>query len=176
MRTRCRRIVVDSTLLLVVTCSVAAAAEPFPVLTVCEALKDPSRYDGKSVIIVGRSVGTSEGSWLSEDCGLTVLNGGREFSPLISTAWGTDQFAPPPELPEKFKWDRPLLQQKLAEVRKTTKLRYRTEMWAAEFGRLETKLPREGPFGGDITGFGHQSGAPAQLVGPRNGFLRLGSR
>ena len=36
-------------------------------------MRDPSRFGGQTVIIVGRSVGTSEGSWLDEDCGLDRL-------------------------------------------------------------------------------------------------------
>ena len=53
-----------------------------PILTVCDALRDPVRYGGKVVIIVGRSVGTDEGSWLSEDCGFKLEIEGR--------AYGTD--------------------------------------------------------------------------------------
>jgi hypothetical protein len=34
---------------------------------------------GKSVIVVGRSVGTSEGSWLDEHCGMQVMIQGRSF-------------------------------------------------------------------------------------------------
>jgi hypothetical protein len=40
------------------------------VLTVCEALNDLSRYNGKTVVLVGKFASTSEGAWLSEDCGL----------------------------------------------------------------------------------------------------------
>lgn len=73
-----------------------------PVLTVCEALMEPDRYDGKSVVIVARSVGTSEGSWLSEDCGLEVTNAGREFPPVISTSNVLSDIEPPPQLPDNI--------------------------------------------------------------------------
>jgi hypothetical protein len=69
------------------------------------------------------------------------------------------------------------LQQKLEQVRRTTQLRACKEMpstdrWLAVLGRLETQLPRQ--VGSNYAnGFGHQNGAPAQLVGARQGFLRL---
>ncbi len=153
-----------------------AADDQPPVLTVCEALTYPDRYDGKSVVIVGRSSGTSEGSWLVEDCGLKVMRAEREFPPIVSTAYAESEFEPPPDLPNNFKWNRRLLQAKLDEVKKTTQLRSPTDIWAAVFGRLETKLPHDTFFGEITGGFGHLSGAPAQLVWRMKGFLTLKSR
>jgi hypothetical protein len=74
---RCSRSIVALALLFAGTRGVTPAADNQPpVLTVCEALIDPDRYDGKSVIIVGRASGSFEGSWLAEDCGHKVVNSG----------------------------------------------------------------------------------------------------
>ena len=153
----------------------ATAEDAPPVLTVCEALSDLSKYDGKQVIVVGRLASTFEGAWLDEDCGLKVENGGREFHADISLAYVESWFAPPPSLPNGFKWDENLLKQKLGQVRRTTKLRgYKSY---ACFGRLETRLPRTLDMGQGRTitlnGYGHLGGSPAQLVGPREGFRAL---
>jgi len=158
--------------------SVTAAPDEVPVLTVCEALNDLQRFEGKSVIIVGRFSSTDEGSWLGEDCGLKVVNGGREFQPSISISYAVSDFSPPPKKSSGFKWDERLLQQKLEQVKRTTSLRVYKEInysdqWLAIFGRLETELPRKLNMGngryGYTTGFGHLSAAPAQLVSPDDG-------
>ena len=152
------------------------AANRIPVLTVCQALREPGRYAGQNVIVVGRSVGTDEGSWLDENCGLKLLIQGRSFSATISTAYAASDFAPPPQLPEGFKWDKSLLRQALAEVRKTTRLDRGTR-WDAVYGRLETTVPRIVTLGNgqvySTFGYGHLSAAPAQLIFPVNGFRRL---
>lgn len=149
---------------------VAAMPEDGLALTVCEVLSDLDRYEGKSIIVVGRFSWTDEGSWLSEDCKLEIVRGGREFSdPQISIAW-----------------DRRLLEQKVAQLKRTTKLRkYRpskyNEKWVAVFGRLESRLPRQMqpatplPNGWSATtnGFGHLSGSPAQLIPATGGFLTI---
>lgn len=153
-----------------------------PVLTVCEALSDADKYEGKSVIIVGLLASTDEGVWLTEDCGLKVRRGDREFSAQISTTYVDGDFAPPPRFPEGFKWSKRLLRQKLTQIKQTTELhtyqdRRYNQRWYALFGRLETRLPREIPTGTNTkaytNGFGHLSGSPAQLVSPYDGSLRL---
>jgi hypothetical protein len=45
-----------------------------PVITVCEALTDLQRYQGKDVIILGKYVHTMEGNWLVAECGFKVKN------------------------------------------------------------------------------------------------------
>ena len=160
----------------------SAASANIPVLTVCEALNDADQYEGKSVIIVGRTASTIEGRWLTEDCGRKFVRGNREFDAQISTFYFVGDFAPAPPLPDGFKWDKRLLQQKLTQVKQTTELhtykdRRYNDRWYAMFGRLETHLPRR-IFTTNKTeaytdGFGHQSGSPAQLVSPGNGSLRL---
>jgi hypothetical protein len=148
-----------------------------PVLTVCEVLSDLQRYDGQSVVVVGRSSFTEEGSWLDEECGLKVVNDGREFPASISTAYAASEFAAPPPKPSGFRWNKRILQQKLETVQRTTHLRVLkdinySDQWLCVFGRLETRLPRQVSFG-YTNGFGHLSAAPAQLISPKDGFLRL---
>jgi len=161
--------------------SLLAASDDVPVLTVCEVLSNLERYEGGTVIVVGRSTGTLEGSWLDEDCGMKVVRAGREFRATISIAYSTGDFAPPPELPKGFQWDKNILQQKLSQVKRTTKLRTHkhedSDEWLAVFGRLETGLPRKVNIGngrhGYTSGFGHLSGSPAQLIFPADGSVRL---
>lgn len=158
-----------------------------PVITVCEALADMQRYEGKAVIVVGRHSHTDEGAWLDAECGFTVKNGGTEFpSPSISVSYAASDFDPPPGKPLGFRWDKPLLLRTLQQITNTTKLRVMreinyTDQWMAVFGRLETHLPRKrhiiDGFGreGDVytRGFGHLAGSPAQLISPDNGFVVL---
>jgi hypothetical protein len=154
----------------------AMTANRIPILTVCEALRDPSQYDGQTVIVVGRSIATSEGSWLSENCGLKLTAEGRTYSATISTAYAVSEFAPPPQMPKSFKWDKSALQHALDIVKATTHLETK-EHWGAVYGRLETAPTheinlRDGSVA-TIVGYGHLNGAPAQLVSPELGFLRL---
>ena len=152
------------------------AASAIPILTVCDALRDPVRYGGQVVIIVGRSVGTSEGSWLDEACGLKVVVEGRAYPTIISTAYVASWFAPPPQLPEAFKWDKSALKHALDRVKTTTRLDSK-ECWGAAYGRLETAPSHEIKLGdgrvGTIYGYGHLNGAAAQLISPEGAFLRL---
>jgi hypothetical protein len=70
-----------------------------PILTVCQALKDSGRYAGRAVIIVGRWVSTSEGSWLDEKCGLVLVIESRTYPTAISTSYVVSDVAPPPRSP-----------------------------------------------------------------------------
>ena len=167
----------------IVACGIAFGApnDSPPVLTVCEALSDLGRYEGMTVIVIGRVVSSDEGAWLDQDCGREIVNGGRTFRPSISLAWAFLEFGPPPQLPSGFKWNRRALQEKLDQVRRTTHLerphaRHYPDRWFAVFGRFETHLPRKVGDLGVTNGFGHLSGSPAQLISPRDGFLRLKDR
>jgi hypothetical protein len=168
-----------------VSSGLRAAPEVIPVLTVCEVLKDLDRYEGKSVIVVGRSSSTDEGSCLNEECGLKVVWGGREFDAQISTAVFASESAPPPQLSHAFRWDKRQVQRKLEQLRLTTDLRtlkdrkYRqyNDRWFAQFGRLET-CPSRAIIVGDrrtvhTSGCGHLNASPAQLVSPADGYLRI---
>jgi hypothetical protein len=144
-----------------------------PVVTVCEALQDRTRYNGKAIIVVGRFVGTMEGTWLDENCERKIVTDGYTWDNSISTAYVVSQVEPPPRLPKKFKWDTELLANKLKDVQKTTKLQVLKEYnysdrWVAIFGRFETRLPFVGRFG-----FGHLNAAPAQLISSVKGYHEL---
>src|SRR5262245_31627644 len=142
------------------------AANRIPILTVCDALRDPARYGGQVVIVVGRSIGTSEGSWLSENCGLKLNAEGRTYSATISTAYFVSDFAPVPKMSKSFKWDKSALQDALNRVKATTHLEPK-EHWGAVYGRLETapthKIKLRDGSVATIVGYGHLNAAPAQL-------------
>jgi hypothetical protein len=150
-------------------------ASRVPILTVCEALRDPGQYAGKIVIIVGRSAGSDEASWIDEDCGLKLVIQGRTYRSLISTAYAADEFAPPPKKFNGFKWDKGALQRALDRVKSTTRLDYKA-YWCAIYGRLETAPTREIRLNDGTVGYGHMGGAPAQLIAATDGFLRLKGR
>jgi hypothetical protein len=150
--------------------------QDIPVLTVCQALRDRARYGGQTVIVVGRSVGTSEGSWLDENCGTDLIIEGRKYSFAISTAYAVSEFATPPPKPRGFRWDKRLLKRTLAEVRSTTHLESHAR-WFAVYGRLETATVRTVAWGPDrlatTSGYGHLGAAPAQMVAGSDCWLRL---
>jgi hypothetical protein len=77
-----------------------------PVVTVCEALHDLSRYNGMDVIVIGRFGGTNEGSWLSEDCERKIVTDGYTWANIISTSYSRSEVQPPPILPTAFRWQR----------------------------------------------------------------------
>jgi hypothetical protein len=147
-----------------------------PVLTVCQALRDPARYRSANVILVGRLTGTSEGRWLDEDCGLDLTIEGRKYATAISTAYFVSEFAPPPKKPRGFRWNKSLLKMALAEVKKTTRLQP-GGTWYAVYGRLETEttriIARSNSWVKTETGYGHLGSAPAQMVADRNCWLKL---
>jgi hypothetical protein len=58
-----------------------------PVVTVCEALKDLSRYNGKSIVVAGRLANTNEGVWLGEDCERRIVTDGYSWDNIISTTY-----------------------------------------------------------------------------------------
>lgn len=141
----------------------AAQSAPIPVLTVCDILRDPALYHHKTVIVVGALRDADQGSWLREDCDLTLTAKGRTWPTAISLSWSAREFAPPPGLPKHFQWAGQLLHQKLAVVRTTTRLAPKEE-WLAVRGRIEARRP---------SGYGHNGYAPAQLVAPDDGYLHL---
>jgi hypothetical protein len=147
-----------------------------PVLTVCDALENLQTYNGKTVIIVGRSSTTGEGSWLDQECDRKLVTQSFTWPSSISTAYIKRTTAPPPKLPEGFSWDVEALKQKLESVKKKTRLRP-DDVWLALYGRLEThdKLQVALCGGGRLcgVGFGHLSASPAQLVYPDDAEYRF---
>lgn len=157
-----------------------APAASTPVLTVCEALRDLNLYNGKNVVIVGRSAWTFEGTFLSEDCepdGRTMVQGERWLSGIYIS--GEDQQSARQGI---FKFDEELLRQKLAVVQRTTHLISEqksiaknnpfADRWMAILGRLvsrATLMPHRPPNSSqtkDVSGngFGANGSVPAKLV------------
>lgn len=152
------------------------ADQTIPVLTVCQVLRNPGQYSGQTVIVVGRSVGTDEGSWLDEECGSKIVIQGRSYEAAISTAYSANDFAPPPRKPKGFKWNKRLLRQALKEVKETTHLE-RGARWYGVYGRLEAEPTRTINLNNGRTattaGYTHLSAAPAQIIAASDGYLRL---
>jgi hypothetical protein len=80
-------------------------ADRIPVLTVCDALKDASKYNGKSIFVVGRQVSTMEGLWLGQKCKENVVADGRKWDSDIWTQHAGLKMAPAPILPAGTHWD-----------------------------------------------------------------------
>jgi hypothetical protein len=160
------------------TSAAAESSEGIPILTVCEALNNIPEYQGKTVVIVGAVKATSEGAWLDEHCPGSLTIEGRSWPYSISAAYARGENDPPPPLPQGFRWDKIALRKKLSEVKSTTKLEvlpqyHYSDTWAAIYGRFEAQ-PQHFTIYGDLeVGYGHMSGAPAQLIWPRGGWHQL---
>src|SRR5438132_528561 len=93
-----------------------------PVVTVCETLKNLSQYDGQTVVVVGKIVGTSEGSWLREDCDYKLTTDRYTWPNVVSVSYVLSEVKPPPKMPNGFKWDANVLKAKLKQVQQSTTL------------------------------------------------------
>lgn len=153
-----------------------AAAQSVPVLTVCEALQNLKLYNGKSVVIVGRSGYTLEGTFMGEDCGpdgRVMIQGNRWLSLIYVSA----------EDPKKtmdFHFDQALVRMKLAELKRTMPPRSESKSsnnpfaahWTAMFGRLVSPKTLRSPRPPSASqpknlpgnGFGANGSVPAKLA------------
>jgi hypothetical protein len=145
----------------------SASTDRIPVLTVCEALQDLSAYNNKSLIVIGRFVKTSEGTWITDDCERKIVTDGYTWDNLIWAVYIAGVTEPPPSLPANFHWDNELLMKKAVTSKDYNKYPDH-KGWIAMFGRLEAKIPPEAykNFTGEIRGrgFGHLGGAIAQFI------------
>ncbi len=148
-----------------------------PILTVCEALQNRVRYNGKPIIVIGRTVRTMEGSWLSEECNTKISTDGVVWGGNISLTVYLERTDPPPNLPKDFRWDDRTLLKKLKSLGDYSHYQSFFTNWAAVFGRFETRISPEyfrdanGHLRG--LGFGHLSGSLAQLISGSDGFHEL---
>lgn len=151
------------------------------VLTVCEALENLNQLNGKNVVLVGKLVSTMEGQWLSQECKQKLVTVGYTWMSIISLTY-VRSTVNPPSVPGGFKWDVKLLQEKLHQVQKTTKLEVLKhdnypDKWFAILGRFETRIPPQVAIGADGrphgNGFGHMGAAPARLVSDQDGKREL---
>jgi hypothetical protein len=142
-----------------------AYAQPIPVLTVCEALHDLEKYNGKVVIVVGRAFWTFEGSFMNEECGRdgTTMVQGQEWLNMI--AFGPRNV----DMAIAFEWDMDALTRKLKQVQQTTRIQERAipisgEGWSAVCGRLESPRSLQPPGKRNAgNGYGANGSVPAQL-------------
>ena len=148
-----------------------AGAEPtLPVLTVCEALSAPMKYNGRILTIRGRPSGSDEGYWVNGDgCPGVVTTDGFMWPSEISLAMPT---LPRPlrlhSVDFTYDWDaRHRLDAKYKRLRKrvpqdclvftyTGLFETRTD-WSAQ-----KMVYANGRF--SYAGFGHLGEAPAQLL------------
>jgi hypothetical protein len=174
-----------------------AGGEP-PLLTVCDVLASPARYQRSSIMVVGRIRSTDEGTWLGEDkCDSPLITDGYQWPSML---WLSCCSVPAPRSGKSAVTDF-MLWSKLAQVRKRTKLGTRqvfqgggivrdrravqtwtgmrdvAEQWAVVYGRFETQERlRPSKASGAATdwgnGFGHLSAAPGQLI-YQQGAIRL---
>jgi hypothetical protein len=157
----------------------ANPVEPVKVVTVCDILLDPSSFNGKSMVVLGRLSASDEGLWLVEekcDRKVDTKNGGASNIMVWLEHRGRGP-SPPLAMPLI---DQDSLRAKLEQAGKTTKLgkhvQYQctisylekdarpqcgwpevNDEWAIVYGKVETIGDRE-------YGYGHLSGAPAQVV------------
>lgn len=146
-----------------------AAAQQIPVLTVCEALHELPKHNGKLIIVVGRSFFSFEGSFMNEECepdGRTTVQG-RKWLSMI--AFGPRDSREPIDV----RWDPDVLTEKLRQVQQTTRLQSPNsspsiERWTAVYGRLEAPQELRTPSSSGRryragNGYGANGTVPAQL-------------
>jgi hypothetical protein len=169
----------------------AAQTTPAPLkpVTVCEILVNQEKYNGTNAAVIGRYDYTNEGQWLSEGkC--DWMPGNEVVWPNIIWIDCCDHPAPDPPS-GSFVLDESALIEKLAHVRKSTKLQVQSrkqytikdgkrvsagmsdvkETWAVAFGRIDAKrqwVTLVGVLGGKNVvknaGYGHAALAPVQIV------------
>ena len=160
-------------LLIALTCASAAAqvvgAQPDPpTVTVCDLLSQPLKYDGTFVRIQGRLTGTDEGTWFASDKCPSVFVTNKYRWP--SVIWFSTPSMPNPNGQHAidFQFD--------AESEARVEAKYRAlkprvppkcVIWTY-MGLFETRRdwsePRAIGVDGNPLGFGHQGGAPGQLI------------
>jgi hypothetical protein len=142
------------------------------------------QYDGKPVIVFGRSAQTMEGSWLTDDCSDNLLIGGEAWAYDIWLAYSGTNEPAGPNLPEGFRWNHEELIALIPLLKNTGKYDLlddpnceRRPEWMAVFGRFETQkvFPRKTYASGETRniGFGHLGGSPGQLIFREDGKFCL---
>ena len=147
----------------------AADKEPVPTLTVCEALANLEKYDGKMVQIRDRVYGTDEGaSFVGESCPGIFVTDGKTWPSGIAWTMPTDaQFI---LHPVNFSFDRvssKKLHKKWGKLRKRFADRCIAVAYTGMFESWSKEKARKTDPEGHVwwfDGFGHLNGAPAQLV------------
>jgi hypothetical protein len=154
--------------------SAQADGKKEPVISVCEILSDPLRFDGKVVQIRARMTGTDEGSWfIDENCDGVLETDGHVWPSEIAMAPAPSLIAPRPLTylhRVDFNFDfgsSQRLTQKAQMLLRTVPVE--CLMWTYT-GMFETrsdwsKVKKVYPNGTWIfLGFGHLGEAPGQLI------------
>jgi hypothetical protein len=145
-------------------------AAPSRVLTVCEVLSAPLKYDGRIVTMRGRVSGTNEGVWLmGDDCPGVFVTEGFVWKSSIALSMPT---IPAPlrlhQVDFEYDWDSgSRTNAKAAALRKSVPDRCLMVIYT---GMFETRVDwsaaklvyRDGSW--KYAGFGHQGGSPGQLL------------
>src|SRR5215470_5045881 len=107
-----------ATVLPPIVMSEANPDESVTLVTVCEILKDPQHFNGKTLAVLGRFNSTDEGWWLAEDaCGFKLSSGSFDWPNLV---WLHCCYEPAPDPPSgSLVVDGDVLRKKLVDVRKT---------------------------------------------------------
>ena len=149
----------------------SVSRDPIPIVTLCEVLSNLSSYNKKSIILIGKLSGTTEGVWLSEDCEKRIVTEGYAWGNHVSTTYIVGRTDPPPLLPEGFVWDHCSIMKKL-KASKDYRDSRSFDGWMAIFGRLETRIPprvyEDGRGKIQGLGYGHLNGSIAQLISCSN--------
>jgi hypothetical protein len=158
-------------------------APDIAIVTVCEAILNRDRYNGKAIIVVGLLGWTFEGNWLSEGCERKIVTDGYAWPNMLSVAF--DDSKGTLVLPLELEWDMELVNKKLKKVQETTKLTgpstgLFSSHWVAMFGRFETRTPLRTMVGNGRKivgfGFGHLNSAPARITTSSGTYLELEPR
>jgi hypothetical protein len=143
-------------------CAAFAAEEPAIVpITVCEILRDPAAYDGKSIAVLGRySFRESGGRWLGEQ------NCGPGSAVAVPVLWLMENAKDAPKPPDSFTLDGIELHRKWVAMQQRTslgKFRFGTsdyDRWAVVYGKLQTRKAGAGDPGEPA----ERRSAPADLI------------
>src|SRR5579871_6612851 len=91
-----------------VIAAIALAQTPdrdVPVVTVCDVLSDLTRYNGKTIVLIGALVGSDEGGWIVADCPQKLVTDGFTWPDSIAEANFLAEDARPPALPRQLNWN-----------------------------------------------------------------------
>lgn len=151
---------------------IATAAEPsLAPARVCEVFQDLQAYSGKTALVLGRFSYRGQGRFLSEKTCETKLAATATVSTTASprTLRIVIDAKSGPKAPDKLAVDSPLLEEKLALVKKSTALanfRFGStdyDRWAVVYGRVEVE-PEQPENAAPKSGGKGEFEAPARLV------------
>lgn len=139
----------------------AQPADPDKVMTVCEILREPSRYNGKKVAIRGEYLIWGHGVYLrGEECSSVELPKGREWAAVVDILLWQDEIQRRgfnPEQIYKAIGEIDLVMERSEPTRKSEEVRRVTLTLVGTFDTRDR-------FDGQTGGFGDGGGAPAQMI------------